>query len=310
MDLLFLGTGAGMPSRERNVSAIALRLHEERSSFWLFDCGEGTQHQVLRSPLRLSKLEYIFITHLHGDHLYGLPGLLSSRSNQGGETPVTIFGPKGLKDYLKISLEVSETYLRYDWKVVELGETGGTVIDDGQFEVTAKPLDHRIACFGYRVHEYDRPGTLLIDKLKAAGVPPGPVYGRLKAGETVTLEDGRTLNGAEFVGPPEKGRVVAILGDTRPCPEAVELASGADVLVHEATFDAELAELAKQFHHSTSRQAAEIARKAGAKQLVLTHISSRYQESGAEVLLEQARELLPGTTVAEDGAVVPVRRRP
>lgn len=310
MDLLFLGTGAGMPSKERNVTSVALRLHEERSTFWLFDCGEGTQHQVLRSPLRLSKLEFVFITHLHGDHLYGLPGLLSSRSNQGGESPLTVFGPKGLKEYIRVSLDVSETHLRYVLHVVEIEEAGGTVLDDGHFEVTALPLDHRIACYGYRIREYDRPGTLQQERLKALGVPPGPLYGRLKAGEKVVLDDGRTIDGNEYVGPPEAGRIVAIIGDTRPCAEAVELARGADLLVHEATFDAELKELARQFYHSTSRQAADIAREAGAGELVLTHISSRYQDTGTKLLLDQAKMSFERTRLADDGAVFEVKRRP
>lgn len=304
MDLYFLGTGAGMPSKDRNVTAIALRLLEERGTFWLFDCGEGTQHQVLRSPLKLSKLEFIFITHLHGDHIYGLPGLLTSRSYQGGDTPLTLFGPPGIKEFVDTALGLSQAHLTYELKVQEIGE--GVVYADDQFEVSAAKVEHRIASYGYRVRESDRPGRLDEAKLRALGVPAGPLYGKLKRGEDVALEDGRTLRGADCVGAPILGRTVVVMGDTRRCASVVELSRGADVLVHEATFAGELAQMAQQYYHTTSVGAAEVAVEAGVKTLILTHISSRYASDDGQDLLEQARKTFPNTEIASDFACFPV----
>ncbi len=304
MDLYFLGTGAGMPSKERNVTSIALRLYEERGTFWLFDCGEGTQHQIMRSSLKLSKLEYIFITHLHGDHIYGLPGLLSSRSNQGGDTPVTLFGPSGLKQFIDYALAISQTHLTYELKVVEIAE--GIVFADDQFEVRAAEVEHRIASFGYRVRESDRPGRLDEAKLRTLGVPAGPLYGKLKRGEDVALPDGRTLCGADYVGAPILGRTVVVMGDTRRCAAAVELARGADVLVHEATFASELGELAQLYYHTTAAGAAGVALEANVSSLILTHISSRYSSDGGQALLEEARSIFPRTELAFDQSCYPV----
>ncbi|WP_127584568.1 ribonuclease Z [Paenibacillus koleovorans] len=315
MDLYFLGTGAGMPAKERNVTAIALRLYEERGTFWLFDCGEGTQHQVLHSPLKLGKLEFIFITHLHGDHIFGLPGLLSSRSYQGGETPLTLFGPRGIRAFVEQALTLSAAHLAYQLHIVELEDVsaeagsasadgvGRVVFADEQVEVTVAEVEHRIASYGYRVRERDRPGKLDEAKLRAHGVPAGPLYGRLKRGEDVALPDGRVLRGADFVGAPVPGRTVVVLGDTRRCASAVRLSRGADVLVHEATFAGELEPMAQQFYHTTSLGAAEVAEEAGAKKLILTHLSSRYSNDSGQSLLDEARTRFPNTELAHDHAV-------
>ena len=303
MDVYFLGTGAGTPSTRRNVSSLALRMYEERGTFWMFDCGEGTQHQVLRSPLKLSKCEFIFITHLHGDHLFGLPGLLSSRSSQGAVTPLTVFGPQGLGDYMKTVFGVSRTEVGYPLLIKEI--EAGHVWSDDRYTVTALPLDHRILCYGYRIQEKDRPGKLKFELLRDKGIPPGPIYGQLKKGEDVQLPDGEFLFAASVQGEPIPGRTVAILGDTRPCDNAIRLGRGADLLVHEATFIEDKAENAKEFGHSTSKQAAEIALKAGAKKLALTHFSSRYKdEEMMNALLEEAREVFPDTELADEHHVI------
>jgi ribonuclease Z len=304
MDLYFLGTGAGMPSKDRNVTSIALRLYEERGTFWLFDCGEGTQHQVLLSPLKLSKLEFIFITHLHGDHIYGLPGLLTSRSYQGGDSPLTLFGPPGIKEFVGNALALSQAHLTYELKVQEIAE--GIVYADDQFEVRAAEVDHRIASYGYRVRESDRPGRLDEAKLRTLGVPAGPLYGKLKRGEDVTLADGRIVRGADCVGAPIVGRTVVVMGDTRRCAAAVELSRGADVLVHEATFAGDLQPMAQMYYHTTAVGAAEVAVEAGAKSLILTHISSRYASDGGLSLLEEARSVFPQTELAIDHSCFPV----
>ena len=298
LDLFFLGTGAGMPAKLRNVTSIALKLLEERGAVWLFDVGEATQHQILHTSIKPRRIEKIFITHLHGDHIYGLPGLLSSRSFQGGETEVTVYGPKGIKEYIQVSLSLSQTYLKYPLSVIEISE--GIIFEDEQFTVEARRLDHGIPSYGYRIVERDRPGTLLADKLKEAGVQPGPIFRKIKNGETVTLEDGRVIEPDKFLGPSQKGRIVTILGDTRYCENSRWLAQDADFLVHEATFAKGEEQLAFDYFHSTTRQAAEIAIQADCKRLCLTHISSRYDRQAWLELVGEAREVFRETDIAED----------
>ena len=298
MDIFFLGTGAGIPAKLRNVTSIALKLLEERGSIWLFDAGEATQHQILHTSVKPRRIEKIFITHLHGDHIYGLPGLLASRSFQGGESEVTVFGPKGLKEYIMISLSISQTYLKYPLKIVEIAE--GVIFEDEQFIVEARLLEHGIPSYGYRIVEKDRPGTLLADKLVEAGVQPGPIFRKIKGGETVTLEDGTVIVPSDFLGPAQKGRIVTILGDTRYCENAISLAWDADLLIHEATFSKGEEKLAFDYFHSTTHQAAEVANLAGSKQLCLTHISSRYDRQAWQELVTEAREVFANTDIAED----------
>jgi ribonuclease Z len=298
MDVFFLGTGAGVPAKLRNVTSIALKLLEERGAVWLFDCGEATQHQILHTSIKPRRIEKIFITHLHGDHIYGLPGLLSSRSFQGGESLVTVYGPAGIKEFIEISLKISKSYLKYPIEIIEIEE--GLIFEDDQFTVEARLLVHGIASFGYRVVEKDRPGTLLADKLAATGVKPGPDYKKIKNGEEVILEDGRVIHPEEFVGPPQKGRIVTILGDTRVCENAVLLADDADLLIHEATFSADEEALAHEYFHSTTLQAADTALKARAKKLCVTHISSRYDRNDWKQLEAEAVKVFSNTVISED----------
>ncbi|AKM19571.1 Ribonuclease Z [[Flavobacterium] thermophilum] len=306
MELLFLGTGAGVPAKERNVSSVALQLLDERGATWLFDCGEATQHQILHTAIRPRRIEHIFITHLHGDHLFGLPGLLGSRSFQSGETPLTVFGPKGIRAFVETALSVSGTRLRYELNIAEIEE--GVIFDDERFQVIAKRLDHGMLSYGFRVVEKDLPGPLLVERLQALGVRPGPIYQQIKQGKTVMLDDGTVIDGREFVGPPQKGRIVAVLGDTRFCEAAIELARDADVVVHEATFAAAEQRLAHDYFHSTTTDAAEVARRAGAKRLILTHISSRYQGEAALRLVAEARSVFPNTELAVDFASFSIPR--
>ncbi|KRM62396.1 ribonuclease Z [Paucilactobacillus vaccinostercus DSM 20634] len=305
MQIEFLGTGAGSPSKQRNVTSIALKLLEERNAIWLFDVGEATQHQILRTTIRPRKIEKIFITHLHGDHIFGLPGLLSSRSFQGGNEPLTIYGPRGIEDFVKVSLRVSETKLSYPLKFVELTD-GGVIFKDKTFTVSCEKLDHKIECFGYRIVEHDHPGELKVEKLKEMNIPSGPVYGQLKAGKTVTLEDGTILDGHDFIGMPQKGRIVAILGDTRKNGNSIKLAHNADVLVHESTFAKGEGRMARNYYHSTSAQAAQIAKTANVGRLLLTHISARYTGRAAYELAYQVRDVFSATRVVNDLDVIDV----
>src|SRR5690625_608040 len=213
MELKFLGTGAGVPSKERNVSAIALSLLQELNSVWLFDYRESTQHQILHTTIKPRKINKIFITHLHGDHIYGLPGLLSSRSFQDGNSPLTIYGPKGIKEYVQTSLRISETHLNYELKIVEIDE--GTVYSDPHFTVSCIRLQHGVESFGYKIVEHDRLGELLVDKLKEDGIMPGPIYKSIKENEETTLDDGRTIVRSDYLGPNKKGKTICIFGDRK-----------------------------------------------------------------------------------------------
>ncbi|EPR4818812.1 ribonuclease Z [Listeria monocytogenes] len=304
MELVFLGTGAGVPSRGRNVTSIALSMLNERNAIWLFDCGEATQHQIMRSQIKLSKLEKIFITHLHGDHIFGLPGLLSSRSFQGGESDLTIYGPVGITEYVETSLRLSGTRLTY--KIIFNEIEPGLIFEDKMFSITVDELDHGLRSFGYRIVEKDKPGALNADKLIDDGVEPGPIFQKIKKGETVTLADGSVINGKDYIDEPQKGKIISIFGDTKATASELELALNADVLVHEATFEGDKEKLAGEYKHSTTLQAASLAKKANVKKLILTHISSRYDRDASKELLVEAQSVFENTEIAYDLAVFPI----
>jgi ribonuclease Z len=299
MELQFLGTGSGVPSKQRNVSSLALKLLDERNSIWLFDCGEATQHQILQTTLKPRKIEKIFISHMHGDHIFGLPGLLSSRGFQGGKERITIYGPPGIKGYTLSSLKYSGTRLNYPLDFVEFKEAG-VIFNDKQFKAIVGKLKHGIPSYGFRIEEADHEGTLDAEKLKELNIPPGPIYGKIKNKEIVELEDGRVIDGKDFVGPKQKGRIITILGDTVEHPNSIELAKNADVLVHEGTFGPNEADLARQYNHSTVTQAAHIAKEASVDKLLLTHFSSRYLYKDMKQLKNEARSIFPNTYLMND----------
>ena len=309
MQITFLGTSSGVPTRSRNVSSVALRL-PQRAELWLFDCGEGTQHQIIRSDLKISQLSRIFITHMHGDHIFGLMGLLATCGLAGNPTQINIYGPPKLDEYLRACSRYSHTHLSYPINVHAVEP--GIVYEDEEFIVSCGRLEHRITDFGYRVAEKDRTGRFDIEKAKALSIPPGRVYGQLKRGETVTLLDGRQISGAELCGPTEVGRKVVYCTDTVYCDGAVELAQDADVLIHEATFAHEDADLAFQRFHSTSTMAAQVALTANVKRLIMTHFSPRYAPGNnleLKDLLGEARAIFPNTEIAYDFLSYEVPRR-
>lgn len=301
MELQFLGTGAGMPSKIRNTSSAVLNLSAEGEGYWLFDCGEATQHRILHTPLKPRKIGKIFITHLHGDHIFGLPGLIGSRSFLGGNEQLDIYGPSGLEEWLKTTLRITKTHLNYELVIHEIGE--GIVHEDDNFQVTAKFLQHVvIPCLGYRIEQKPLPGKLLMDKVNEAGVPKGPLLKQLKDGEDVQLSDGRIVLSKDVTGEARSGFTVAILGDTSYCAAAVELARNADIFVHEATFDSATGNLAKEYGHSTISDAARTAKEAGAKVLIANHISARFMPSDVEQLKRQGEAIFPSIHIAEDFA--------
>lgn len=299
MEIQFLGTGAGQPAKQRNVASLALKLLDELNEIWLFDVGEATQHQILKTNIRMRKITKIFISHNHGDHIFGLPGLLATRSFQGDVGPLTIYGPPGLEQFVKTSLRVSRTKISYPIKFVELTE-GGLIYDDHGFKVYTDKLDHRVPSFGYRVVENSRPGELLMDKLAKYNIPNGPLFGKLKAGEQIVLSNGTILDGRDFLGPARPGRIVTIIYDTRSTPTIATIAKDADVLVHESTFAGNEAKLAHSYYHSTSVEAAEVARDNGVKKLYLDHVSARYLGNKAKKLVKQAQKVFPNTFLAND----------
>lgn len=309
MQITFLGTSSGVPTRNRNVSSVGLRL-DMRAEVWLFDCGEGTQHQLLRSDLKISQITRIFITHTHGDHIFGLMGLLASYGLAGSPTQIDIYGPAGLSEYLKASQRYSHTHFSYPLRVYEVEP--GIVFEDEEYVVRCELLKHRVTAFGYRVTEKDRPGRFNVEKAKAAGIPSGPIYGKLKRGENVTLPDGRKIEAKDFCAPPEVGRKFVYCTDTVYCDNAVILAKDADVLIHEATFAHQDAQLAFERLHSTSTMAAQVALGAGVKRLIMTHFSPRYAPGNALVLddlLQEARAIFPNTELAYDFMTYSIPRR-
>ncbi len=305
MQVTFLGTSSGVPTRSRNVSAVALRL-PQRAELWLFDCGEGTQHQFLRSELRVSQLSRIFITHMHGDHVFGLPGLLASLGLAGSCAGIDLYGPDPLRDYLEGVLRTSSTRIGYplrSHRVRQAAQTGGLLLDDDDLTVRCAPLTHRVPAYAYRVEQKPRPGRFDVERARALGIAPGPIYAQLKAGRSVSLEDGRIINGAALCGPERPGCSLVYCTDTVFCEAAVELAAGADLLIHESTFAHAEAEMAFQRQHSTSTMAAQTALAAGVRQLALTHLSPRYMPGNAvspDDLLAEAQAIFPNTLLARD----------
>jgi ribonuclease Z len=309
LEITFLGTSSGVPTRSRNVSSVALRL-PQRSEVWLFDCGEGTQHQFLRSDLRISQIRRIFVTHMHGDHTFGLMGLLASCGLAGNPDQIDIYGPPDLDEYLRACRRYSQTHFSYPVKVHTVKP--GQVFEDDQFKVSCQLLKHRVPAYGYRIEEKNRAGHFDADRAAALGIPFGPVYGKLKRGEAVTLEDGRVIQGQDLCGPTEIGRKVVYCTDTVFCESAVALAQDADVLIHEATFAHADADMAFQRQHSTSTMAAQTAQIAQVKQLIMTHFSPRYAPgNGIELkdLLQEARAIFPATEMASDFWTYAVPRR-
>ena len=305
MQVTFLGTSSGVPTRARNVSSVALRL-PQRSELWLFDCGEATQHQFLRSELRVSQLSRIFITHMHGDHVFGLPGLLASLGMAGSCSGIDLYGPDPLRDFLEGVLRTSSTRIGYPLRthrVRDAAASGALLLDDGDITVRCAPLTHRVPAFAYRVDQKPRAGHFDVEQAQALGIPAGPIYAELKAGRTITLDDGRVINGSSLCGPERPGCSVVYCTDTVFCESAVELARGADLLIHESTFAHGEAEMAYQRQHSTSTMAAQTALEAGVKQLALTHLSPRYMPGNPMTpsdLLSEAQAIFPNTLVAKD----------
>jgi ribonuclease Z len=297
LDLVFLGTAGSMPTAQRAPAALLLRRGGERL---LFDCGEGTQRQLLRSSVGLVDLPEVFVTHFHADHILGLPGMFKTFALRGRELPLRVYGPRGLVDLLG-SLRRVVGKLTYELKLEELEP--GDVLERPGYRLATFGVAHGVSALGWSLIETTRPGRFDVDAADKLGVPDGPERGILQRGEPVTLPGGRQIAPDQVLGPPRTGRKVIITGDTAPAESIVEAAWGGDVLVTEATFSEEERERAEETRHQTAAQAAEIARRANVGLLALTHLSNRY--AGPEIA-QEAREIFPDTVVPRDFDVVEV----
>jgi ribonuclease Z len=298
LDLVFLGTSGSVPTAKRGLAGLLLRRGGERL---LFDCGEGTQRQLLRSSIGLVELPEVFLTHYHADHYLGLPGMLKTFALRGRQTPLVVYGPPGLVDLFGALRRIFGK-LTYDLRLVELRP--GDALDRGDYRIVAFDVEHGVHANGYALVEGQRPGRFDVDTARALGVPEGPLFGRLQAGEAVTAADGREVLPSQVLGPPRQGRKVVVAGDTRPARVVLDAAREADVLIHEATFAHEEQERADETLHATAVDVAQLARAAGVKMLALTHLSNRY--FGPEIARE-ARAVFPDTVVPRDFDIIDVR---
>jgi ribonuclease Z len=299
LTLTFLGTGAACPTVDRNVSSIALAREGET---FLFDCGEGTQRQMMRYGVGFSFRE-IFFSHYHSDHLIGVIGLFRTMGLLDRKEGVTLYGPKGARRIILHALDVGVERTKFPFDIVEVKP--GDRIKRAEYDLLVFDTDHRADTVGYALVEHDRLGRFDPERALALDIPEGPLWGRIHRGQPVTLDDGRVIQPGELVGPPRPGRTVVYSGDTRPHRGVIEAARGADLLVHEATFSEEERARAIDTGHSTARDAAWVAREAGVRRLVLTHISARYSREAPELLAE-AKSVFPGAVVARDGMIVDV----
>jgi ribonuclease Z len=298
----FLGTGGAVPTTRRNTSSIFLRRDGDRL---LFDCGEGTQRQMMRFGTGFT-VSHIFVTHIHGDHTLGIPGLLQTMDFNEREAALSIHVPDAARDRLEAFVDAASGRPSFPLRIEGVGD-GDTVLDGDGYEITAFRTNHDTPLIGYAVREDDRKGRFDRERAEELGVPVGPLFQKLHAGEAVELDDGTVVEPDQVVGPPRPGRTVIYTGDTRPTERTVEVARDADLLIHDATFAADHETRARRTGHSTAESAAGVANRASAKRLALVHISSRYA-GNADPIVREARETFSGERafVPEDGDVVEI----
>lgn len=299
MELVFLGTSSAIPTSHRNHSAIALKAFGE---IILFDCGEGTQLQMSKAKISPMKINKIFITHFHGDHILGLPGIIQSMAFRGRKNPLHIFGPKGLVEMVNIIRNFGYFSLTFEIYMHEVDE--GIILEEGNYRISCSPMNHTVLNFAYAIYEKRRP-KFIREKAIELGVKPGPDFGKLQQGVPVKVGNS-VIKPEQVLGEERKGRKIVYSGDTGPSNQMVEFAEGADVLIHESTFEGIYGDKAYEMGHSTSIQAAEIAKKANVKRLILTHVSTRYKKS--DLLETEAKEIFENSIVAEDFMQVEIKR--
>jgi ribonuclease Z len=300
LSLVFLGTGGSWPTVKRNVSSLAIK---RGSEILLFDCGEGTQRQLQKSTLSYMQITKVFITHFHGDHFLGLPGLIQTMQLNDRDSPLHIYGPRGMEKLAGQLLTLG--YFRPSYEIVAHEVNSGDELTFDGYVVRALKARHTVPTLSYCLEEQDRPGKFNKAKALDLGIPEGPLFSRLQKGHTITLSSGRKISPDLILGPARKGRKIVVSGDTVPFEEMVEFARHADVLVHEATFDSELQDLSREYGHTTAYQAAEIAKEAQVEKLWLTHISPRYLDH--RVLENDARTIFAHSYVPRDFQEVEIK---
>jgi len=302
VEFTFLGTSSGVPTLQRNVAALAMHLQSQKG-WYLVDCGEGTQHQVLRSPYSLMQLNGIFITHVHGDHCYGLPGLLASTSMAGRTDPLTIVAPKGVEEFVQTTIACTDMKINYDLifvAVEPLQKNGEDLIFKNHFKVSAHALSHRVPSFAYRFEEIAKDNKLDVDKLRQAGISEGPMWGDIQRNREVQWQ-GKVINCQDYYLPARQARAIVVGGDNDSPELLADACVGADTLIHEATYTQEVSDkIGPGPQHSTAKGVAEFAQAQGLRNLVLTHFSARYhhpdykQSISVWALEEEARQFYQG----------------
>lgn len=300
LSIIFLGTGGSWPTVHRNVTSIAIKRGGE---ILLFDCGEGTQRQFQKSNLSYMQISKIFITHFHGDHFLGLPGLFQTMQLNDRDKPVYLYGPKGIEKLTTQLLSLG--YFRPAYEIIPHEVTRGDELRFEDYSIYVGAVHHNVPAVSYCVQEHDRPGKFDKPKALKLGIPEGPLFSKLQHGQTITLAHARKITPHMVLGPARNGRKIVISGDTQPCEAMIAFSKDADVLVHEATFDSELTDIAKEYGHTTAAQAAEIAKKANVETLFLVHISPRYLDP--RILENDARKIFPHSFVPGDFQEIDVK---
>lgn len=293
LQIYFLGTGGSWPTVKRNVSSVAIKRGKE---ILLFDCGEGTQRQFQKSQLSYMQITTVFITHFHGDHFLGLPGLLQTMQLNDRTEPLHIYGPKGMIDLSQQLLTLG--YFKPNYPIFAHEIDDGDSVSFNGYSVDVLKVHHGIPALAYRLVEDTRPGKFNKPKALELGIPEGPLFSKLQRGKTITTPDGSVITPDMILGPPRPGRTIVFSGDTRPCEEMIPFCKHADVLIHEATFDSSLEDIAYQYGHTTAVQAARIAKESSVGSLFLIHISPRYLDY--RVLLTEAKKIFSNCFVPKD----------
>jgi ribonuclease Z len=292
MELLFLGTGGSWPCREFNVPSIAVKINSE---ILLFDCGEGTQRQFMQSKFSFMQVSRIFISHFHGDHFLGLPGLIQSMNLNDRTAELSIYGPPGTIKIVKAMLNLGFFTPGFRIKIYDLED--GEVVKLKKYDVRAFKVEHSVPAFGYALEEHTRPGKFNLKKAKQLQIPEGPMFRKLQSGKPIQLS-GKTITPEMVMGPPRVGRKIVYSGDTKPCQAVIDNATKADVLIHDACLDSSLAQKAAAYGHSTAKQAAEVAKAAKVQVLFLIHHSPRYKD--LNILEDEAKKVFTMSLVAID----------
>ncbi|WP_048125511.1 ribonuclease Z [Methanosarcina lacustris] len=301
--IIFLGTGGSLPTRNRNPSAVMVNREGE---LILFDCGEGTQQQMMRAKTGMMSLSSIFVSHFHADHFLGIPGLIQTMSFLGRKEPLTIYGPEGTGKFIELFKALGYFNLKYEIRGVELSP--GDTVEGERYVVRALKTEHSIPSLGYALVENPRLGRFNREKAIELGVSPGPLFAKLQRGSPVEV-DGRFVRPEEVMGIPRSGRTVVYTGDTRPCKAVLEASRDADLLIHDSSFADEMADWAEESMHSTAGEVAALAKEAGVRKLVLTHISSRYTDD-VEPILKDSKKVFENVIVAEDLMELEIPYRP